>query len=201
MEHLFSQGQDAEHTLILFHGTGGNEESLIPIAQTIAPQANYLAIRGEINEQGYLRFFRRYDDGSYDLENLDQQGRKINDFLNWASDHYHFDLTQAIFVGFSNGSNIATHLLFQLGSPVKRAILMAPLYPLDFNPELDLSSKEIFLSMGKQDPLCSMEQNQALLAKLEQAQAHVQYTWVNSHEVTLNSLSEIKQWLVNLGIA
>lgn len=197
MEHLFIQGKKSDPTFILLHGTGGDERSLIPLAQTLAPDANYLAPRGEVNEHGYLRFFKRYADASYDLADLDQRGRKLNEFLTWASDQYQFDLNQAILLGFSNGSNIASHLLFHLGSPIKRAILMAPLYPLNFNPSIDLSDKKIFLSMGQVDPYCSMTENQKLIDKLNQAHADVQYTWVQGHEVTHDSLEAVQKWLAS----
>ena len=59
MEHIFKQGQPDAPTFILLHGTGGDENDLLPLAQVLNPDYNVLSIRGEVSENGMNRFFKR----------------------------------------------------------------------------------------------------------------------------------------------
>ena len=43
-------------TLLLLHGTGGDENDLLPLAQRIAPGAGILSPRGKDVERGLVRY-------------------------------------------------------------------------------------------------------------------------------------------------
>src|SRR4051794_1221501 len=57
-------------TLLMLHGTGGNEHDLLPLAATLLPGAGVLSPRGKVLEGTMPRFFRRLSEGVFDLDDL-----------------------------------------------------------------------------------------------------------------------------------
>lgn len=165
MEHIYKPGKDNAPTLILLHGTGGDETDLIPLGTALNPDYNLLGIRGEINENGMNRYFKRLAEGVYDEEDLDYRGQRLLDFIYDAAERYRFDLTTTVLVGFSNGANIAINLMLRDTAPFKKALLFAPLYPIEVTTSKDMSDVEVLLSMGKHDPIVSMDQSAHMLLK------------------------------------
>ncbi len=51
-------------TLLLLHGTGGDESDLIPLGCELDPNAALVSPRGKVSENGMPRFFRRFAEGS-----------------------------------------------------------------------------------------------------------------------------------------
>src|SRR5690554_4272881 len=92
MKHIFLKGKDSSNTIVLFHGTGGNENDLIPLARMIDPDVNMLSIRGNVNENGMNRFFRRIQEGVFDEEDIRFRAEEIREFLVKASEEYGFSL-------------------------------------------------------------------------------------------------------------
>src|SRR5690625_933768 len=111
MKHIFSKGTN-EKTLLLLHGTGGNEEDLLPLARKIDPDANVLSVRGNVLENGMPRFFRRLAEGVFDEEDLIARTKELHEFLDKAAIENNFDRNNIMAIGYSNGANIAASLLF-----------------------------------------------------------------------------------------
>ncbi|WP_204193435.1 alpha/beta hydrolase [Staphylococcus sp. GDY8P47P] len=195
MEHIYRPGKDNAQTLILLHGTGGDETDLIPLGTALNPDYNLLGIRGEINENGMNRYFKRLAEGVYDEEDLDYRGQRLLDFIYDAAERYHFDLTTTVLVGFSNGANIAINLMLRDTAPFKKALLFAPLYPIEVTTSKDMSDVEVLLSMGKHDPIVSMDQSAHVMNLFKQQGAHVTEVWVNSHEITQAGLMQGQEFL------
>ena len=109
--HRFEPGNRGDITLVLLHGTGGNEEDLIPVGKVLAPGAAVLSPRGNELENGMPRFFRRFSEGVFDLEDLKFRSKELADFVKNASVKYGFDMSSVVLVGYSNGANIAVSML------------------------------------------------------------------------------------------
>ena len=97
--------------LLLLHGTGGNEHDLLPLGETLVPDAAMLSPRGQVLERGMPRFFRRLAEGVFDLEDLERRTHELARFVERAAAHYRFEQRRLVAVGFSNGANMAVSLL------------------------------------------------------------------------------------------
>jgi len=183
-------------TLLLLHGTGGNEDDLIPVGQMISPSASLLSPRGKVLEHGMPRFFRRLAEGVFDLEDLKFRTQELSKFVKDASSNYSFDLSKTIAVGFSNGANIAASLLLSNPDTIKGAILFRAMIPFLPHNLPDLSGKNILLSSGLRDPIVSRDEAEGLLELLKKSGATVTLKWQRSgHNLTEKDIMDAKEWL------
>lgn len=184
-------------TLLLLHGTGGDENDLIPIAKTLGiTNASILSVRGKVLENGMPRFFRRLAEGVFDIEDLKFRTNELANFIQNASKKYMFDLNRVTVVGYSNGANIATSVLLLRPETLSNAILFRPMIPLVPNTLPDLSDKHILLSAGLHDPIIPRHQTEDLVDLLGNAGASVSIQWQNSgHELTQREVTAVKEWL------
>ena len=127
--HEFVPGK-SERTLLLLHGTGGNEHDLIPVGREIDPNAALLSPRGKILENGMPRFFRRLAEGVFDIEDLKQRTNELADFIAAAAKQYNLVANQVVAVGYSNGANIAASMLLLRPEILHAAILFRAMVPL-----------------------------------------------------------------------
>jgi phospholipase/carboxylesterase len=196
VKHIFKQGEQGKPVFLLLHGTGGDERDLLPLAEMLDPSYNVLSVKGEISENGMARYFKRRAEGDYDLEDLEYRGQELYDFIKESSKEYEFNLDDVIPVGFSNGSNMAINLILRESTPFQKALLFAPLYPLDLQDnQKDLSNFKVFLSMGEQDPIVTQEQSERVIEIFKERGAEVHETWVNSHEITQEAVLAAKEIL------
>src|SRR4029450_7281077 len=108
--HEFVSGT-SNRTLLLLHGTGGNERDLIPLGRELDPDPSLLSPRGKILENGLPRFFRRLAEGVFDLEDLKTRTNELADFVAAAVRYYKLVADHIVGVGYSNGANIAASML------------------------------------------------------------------------------------------
>lgn len=162
---------DAGPPLLLLHGTGGDENDLLPLREHLAPGAPVLSPRGTVSENGMPRFFRRLAEGVLDEDDLRLRVDELADFVA-ATEPAH---TGAWFaVGFSNGANIASATLLRRPELLAGAVLLAAMVPFrDGPPEVDLAGKRVAVSNGRRDPLVSAAQTATLVAQLRGCGAEV----------------------------
>ena len=185
-------------TLLLLHGTGGNEDDLLPLGRELDPHAGLLSPRGKILEAGRIpRFFRRLAEGIFDIEDLKFRTFELAQFVENASKIYKFDLNKVIAVGYSNGANMAASMLLLKPQTLSGAILFRAMVPLVPDSLGDLSKKRIFLSSGLRDPIATRQEAERLYGLFKQARAIIDLQWQNSgHELTEDDIHVAKQWLV-----
>ncbi len=179
-----------DKTLLLLHGTGGDEESLIPVAGRILPGAGILSPRGKVLENGMPRFFRRFSEGVFDLEDLRYRTDELAEFIIRASEFYSIDRGMLTAVGYSNGANIAASILLTRSGIIPTAVLFHPMVP--FIPESlpDLSDTDILITAGKNDPIVSPEGTENLAGLLKEAGARVEVFWQeNGHNLTRGEIN------------
>lgn len=200
MKHLFQKGENpTKPTLLLLHGTGGNELDLLPLAGRIDDEASILSVRGNVLENGMPRFFRRLAEGVFDEEDLVFRTKELNEFLDESAERYDFDRNNMIAIGYSNGANIAASLLFHYQNALKAAILHHPMVPRKGIELPDLTGKSVFIAAGTNDPICSPLESKELHSMLARAKAKVELHWENrGHQLTTSEVEAAAQWYRNL---
>src|SRR5207245_6146183 len=148
--HEFVSGS-SERTLLLLHGTGGNEHDLIPIGGELDPTATLLSPRGQVLENGMPRYFRRLAEGVFDLDDLKKRTHELADFVASAASHYKIDIEKLVAVGYSNGANIAASMLLLRPEILPAAILFRAMVPLEPDNLPDLSFTHDWIGPGDQD--------------------------------------------------
>ncbi|WP_259548214.1 alpha/beta hydrolase [Heyndrickxia sp. FSL K6-6286] len=196
MKHFFQKGKDPSRpTLLLLHGTGGNESDLLPIAGRVDDQASVLSVRGNVLENGMPRFFRRLAEGVFDEEDLIFRTKELKDFLDDSAEKYQFKRNNVIAIGYSNGANIAASLLFHYQNALKGAILHHPMVPRKGIDLPNLSGKSVFIAAGTNDPICSPLESAELQSLLQNANADVELHWENrGHQLTIDEVEAAAQW-------
>lgn len=200
MKHLFHKGTDpTKPTLLLLHGTGGNELDLLPLAGRIDDEASVLSVRGNVLENGMPRFFKRLAEGVFDEEDLVFRTKELNEFLDEAAKKYGFDRENIVAIGYSNGANIAASLLFHYQNALKGAILHHPMVPRRGMDLPDLSGKAVFIAAGTNDPICSPMESGELQSLLEKAHANVEIHWEDrGHQLTAQEVEAAAIWYQKL---
>lgn len=198
--HRFVPGESGSNrTLLLLHGTGGDENDLLPLGTEIAPGAALLSPRGRVLENGMSRFFRRLAEGVFDVEDLQQRTHELADFVERASGQYEIDRSGLMAVGFSNGANIAASMMLLRPEVLTGAVLLRAMIP--FEPEIppDLTGTPVFIAAGREDPLIPPAQTERLEALLRRAGADVTLNWQSGgHQLTRDDLVTVRDWLASL---
>lgn len=196
MNYMYEPAEHAEGTLILLHGTGGNEHSLIPIAKDISTSMNYVGIRGNIEENGMPRFFRRIAEGVFDMEDLAFRTNELADFIRQLAETHHFSLDTTYLLGYSNGANIASNLMLTKKDIAKGAILLHPMVPSREKNDLSLKGKQIFISAGTKDPLIPNEEVEELYQIMRKKSATIDLYWEeNDHRISFTEIEAVKSWI------
>jgi len=193
--HEFVSGS-SNRTLLLLHGTGGNERDLIALGRELDPNAALLSPRGKVLENGMPRFFRRLAEGVFDLEDLKYRANELADFVASAAKHYGFTSDNVVAVGYSNGANIAASMLLLRPEIMPAAILLRAMVPLVPDRLPDLSSVRVWIGAGDQDPIIPASEAQRLVELLRRAGADVTIRFFNAgHGLTNEDLEAARHWL------
>jgi phospholipase/carboxylesterase len=192
--HEFVPGSSTR-TLLLLHGTGGNERDLIPLGRELDPNASLLSPRGKVLENGMPRFFRRLAEG-VDLEDLKKRTHELADFVVAAAQRYEFDMKKIVAVGYSNGANIAASILLLRAETLAAAILFRAMVPLIPENQSDLSSVRVLIGAGSVDPIVPASETKQLAELLRNAGADVTIRFFQGgHGLTQADVEAAQEWL------
>lgn len=196
MKHIFKEGTNpTKPVLLLLHGTGGDENGLLPLADVVDSEASVLSVRGNVLENGMPRFFKRLAEGIFDEEDLIFRTKELNQFLDEASKEYKFDRQNIVAIGYSNGANIAASLLFHYKDALKGAILHHPMVPRRGIDLPDLNDTKVFITAGTNDPICPQQESVELQQLLRSACATVEVHWEDhGHQLTMSEVQAAKHW-------
>lgn len=184
------------NTLLLLHGTGGNEDDLLPLGRMMLGNAALLSPRGKVLEHGMPRFFRRLAEGVFDEEDLISRTHELAGFVEEAAARYGLDQGRIWAVGFSNGANIAASLLLLHPGLLAGAVLLRAMVPLEPEPTPDLAGTPVYLAAGRSDPIVPAENTERLAGLLKEAGADVTLDWQpGGHGIGRPEVEAARRWL------
>ena len=196
--HRFVPGEDPQsgETLIVLHGTGGNENDLVGIGQAVAPGAAILSPRGNVLENGAPRFFKRLAEGVFDPKEVRSRADELARFIHAAIKRYSLDATRIYALGYSNGANIASTVMFIEPDLLQGAMLFRPMLVFEPEESSDLSASSVFISAGRMDPIVPVSSVERLVELLETAHAEVTLKWQpGGHNLARGEMREAAEWL------
>lgn len=181
--------------LLLLHGTGGDENDLIPLGRTLLPGAALLSPRGKVLENGMPRYFRRFAEGVFDIADLQFRAHELAAFVEAARREYRLT-GDLVAVGYSNGANIAAGLLLLKPGLLAGAVLFRPMTPFVPDQPPDLNGTRVLLAAGNRDPIVPSSQTEQLAQILNGAGAIVSFHWhPGGHELGQDDIDAAQRWL------
>ncbi|MGE5177328.1 MAG: alpha/beta hydrolase [Hyphomicrobiales bacterium] len=190
-------GDRARLALLLLHGTGGDENDLLPLGPLLARGAALLSPRGRVLEGAMPRWFRRVTEGVFDVPDLKRRTAELLDFVAAARAAYQIEGVPLVAAGFSNGANIAGGILLIDPAALDGAILLRAMTP--FTPETPplLTGKPVFLGAGRYDPLSRPDETERWAATLRGYGADVTLHWSPiGHALSEEDVSAAAAWIV-----
>jgi predicted esterase len=189
----------ASETVLALHGTGGDENDLLPLVAAVAPGKNVLSPRGKVLEMGMPRFFRRRAEGVFDLDDLVARANELADFVAGAATSYGFDKSKVVALGYSNGANVAASMMLLRPEALSAGALlraMKPFEPADVGADLpDLSTARVLTISGAHDPIVPARSTEGLVELLRRAGADVStHTSPAGHELIRPDLDLVAEW-------
>lgn len=195
LTHRFEPGADAGRApLLLLHGTGGDENDLVPLGRALAPGAALLSPRGAVLENGMPRFFRRLAEGVFDEADLRARTADLAGFV--AAARATYGIGAPVALGFSNGANIAASLLLLSPGLLAGAVLIRPMMPFADPPAAELAGTPVLLLSGALDPIVPPANARALARTLTERGAAVEHAeFPTGHGLSQADLARATAWL------
>ncbi len=192
--HNWTPGK-AGRTVLLLHGTGGDENDLLDLGRMVAPDASFLSPRGKVLERGMPRFFRRLAEGVFDLDDLRLRTHELADWIGESARRYHFDFKDLVALGYSNGANIAASLLLTRPEVLGDAILLRAMLPFEPETTQDLSTKRVLLANGQHDTIIPLASATRLAEVLRSGGAKVTFNIsASGHGLEQSDIDEASDW-------
>jgi phospholipase/carboxylesterase len=195
--HRFVPAEDSSsgETLLVLHGTGGDENDLISIGQAIAPGAAILSPRGNVLENGAPRFFKRLAEGVFDPKEVRSRAAELARFVRASIVTYRLDSTRVFALGYSNGANIASTVMLVEPGVLQGAILFRPMLVYEPEKKNDINGSAVFISAGRMDPIGPTTSVERLAELFEAANAEVTLKWqLAGHNLVPSEVREAAEW-------
>lgn len=185
--------------LLLLHGTGGDEDDLLPFGTMASPNSALLSPRGRVLENGMPRFFRRLAEGVFDESDVRCRAFELADFVEDARRRHGIDRPTAL--GYSNGANIAAAVMLLRPGTLAGAALLRAMVPLSNPPHPDLSGVPVLMVSGKIDPIVPVSNSVKLAVMLREAGADVAHQMLPiGHQLSQEDLALVRDWLSTVDV-
>jgi phospholipase/carboxylesterase len=183
-------------TILALHGTGGDENDLLPIARGVAPGLSVLSPRGKAVERGAFRFFSRLAPGVFDEQEIRSRAAELAEWIGAVVKERGLDPSRVYALGYSNGANIATALMLLHPGVLAGAVLLRPMATIRPEPLPQLADAPVLLIAGDQDETMQPGEAEKLGRLLAEAGAAVDFALQEAgHELTPQDFSLVKRWL------
>ncbi len=194
--HQFIPSAGSARTLLLLHGTGGDENDLLPLGRALDPEAALLSPRGRVSENGANRFFRRLAEGVFDEEDVIARAKELAEWIAKAAGEYRIGRDEIVLTGYSNGANVGSAMMLLGAGEFRTAILLRPMVPLSHPPAESLENSRVLLLGGNFDPIATpAEVNRLSRLFLERNVEVTERPQAAGHELTPGDVQSAREWL------
>lgn len=182
-------------TLLLLHGTGGNETDLLSLAANFNQPLNVLSVRGNVSEHGMPRFFKRLGMGIFDEKDLSFRTAELVHFLTETAQKENFELNKIIALGYSNGANIAGAVLVGYPELLAGAIVFRPMQPYQQLPTFQSNGQPLLLTSGKFDSTVNPTATRGYVSALREGGYQAEHSELGTgHQLTQEDLALAVNW-------
>ncbi|WP_026869064.1 alpha/beta hydrolase [Inquilinus limosus] len=171
-QHLFRRGAAETPPLLLLHGSGLDERVMTGFAAAVAPDATWIAPRGQVSVGEGWAFFRRHPDRTLDTEDLALRADQLCGFIAELVMRHGLG-RPPVLAGFSNGAIMAAALLTLRPGLAAGAILMRPKPPWPERAFPRLDGLPVLILAGERDKRRDREDAPVLARQLSEAGAAV----------------------------
>ncbi|EPH95628.1 MULTISPECIES: alpha/beta hydrolase [unclassified Enterococcus] len=196
MNYYYDEKPNSSKNLLLLHGTGGDEYSLVDIAHYLDDTSRILSFRGNIQENGMNRYFKRNGLNQFDIESLEEETDLLYEEIKKISAEKNVPLESWILVGYSNGANIGAHLLLERETELTKGIFFHPISLGVHTKETLLSDKKVWISYGENDPIVNQPDFEELITAFYERDADVTVAKTPmGHQIIQEEVDAAKDWL------
>ncbi|WP_456311626.1 alpha/beta hydrolase [Pseudomonas shirazensis] len=201
LEYIYEpSGNPKARTMLLLHGTGGDEKDLLSLAAYFGSGFNILSLRGNVSENGMPRFFRRVAMGIFDEQDLEFRSCEMVEFIKKLSLRHHFDSSKIVALGYSNGANMAGAVLTLSPDFLEGAILFRPMRPFKKKGPLpDKTATPVFITTGTHDPTIRADDTENYIKLLSNSGFDVTHFNLDAgHNLTQDDIDLASGWFKRL---
>jgi phospholipase/carboxylesterase len=193
-EYEFIPGDD--RTLLMLHGTGGNQHDLVEFGKSLLPGATLISPAGRIQERGMRRWFRRYSEGVFDSDSIQAEASALAKFLREIYQAHSVNPERVVAVGYSNGANMAGSLLLLQPEVLGGIVMLRGMFPIEPETASNLNAKSALLINGLQDPMGPVESASQMAEYLKVYGVAVQQEILETgHNLSNRDFVLSQQWL------
>jgi phospholipase/carboxylesterase len=203
--HQPSSREGAPPLLLLLHGVGSNEHDLFELVPALDKRFLIISVRAPntLEPGSYAWFEIMFRPGLPPLINPEQaeaSRKALLRFINEAVSAYGADASQVYLMGFSQGAIMSASIMLTQPKLVAGAVLMSgrvlpEVLPLRA-PAEELAGFPVLVVHGRADavlPIHHARESRQLLSELPVKLDYREYAM--GHEVSLESLSDVSEWL------
>src|SRR5579863_9640510 len=192
--HKFVPGRSTV-TLLLLHGSGGDENDLLPVAGALVPGAALLSPRGNVVQHGARRFFSYPGPDGFDADEIRERVDELAEWLGRVA----VNANPLYALGYSNGANMAAALMLLRPGTIAGACLLRSRAVVTPAVLPDLTDVPVLISAGQTDHLIPPSDAEALGKLLTSAGARVDLAIQKAgNDLTPADFSLGKQWFSTL---
>src|SRR5579863_3748915 len=136
-------------TVLLLHGSGGDESDLLPIGAALAPGAALLSVRGNVVQHGARRFFSYPGADGFDADEVRERAGEMAEWLG----RMNVQPNPLYALGYSNGANLAAALMLLRPGTLAGACLLRARAVVTPETLPNLSGAPVLISAGQTDHL------------------------------------------------
>jgi len=194
--HFAYQDNGAPRTLLLFHGTGGNENDLLSLVDPLKSRYNFLGLRGNVQENGMNRFFARMGQGLFDQDSIDREVEKLVMFIARWCQAKSITEQDLAFCGYSNGANMILATLFAHPTVIQKAVLFHPMLPSQPALTVSFQGRQLLVSYGEEDQMVPINESHRVINVLTARGATVEVVeHAGGHEVVRDEVDKALKFL------